>query len=149
MQSTGKGPVSLQAPPPAHPHSGIRTQPQPVEEMILTLPSRSSPSASSSRGGTPQSNSYSYSERYRPHNRSSRVPSSFPTDLVSQVSRPTESSYHRPDIPPSLKQKKLSVPLVQDGEEDSSDTKSPISLQHREPHEVTEAARKYGPTPPP
>ncbi|KAH6910216.1 hypothetical protein BKA70DRAFT_1466621 [Coprinopsis sp. MPI-PUGE-AT-0042] len=149
MESIGKGPVSLKVPAPAYPHSSIRTQPQPVEEMILTLPSGSSPSASSSsRGGTPQSNPYSYSERCRPHNRSSRVSTSFPADLVSQASRPTASLHDRPEISPSLQHKKHVVPLMEGGEEDISDAKGPISLEHRGPHEAREALRKYGPPPP-
>jgi hypothetical protein len=148
MQSTSKVPVSLKAPAPAYPHSSIRTQPLPVEEMILTLPSRSSPSASSSRGGTPQSNSYSSSERFRPHNRSSHVSSSFPADLVSQAARPTATSHDRPRLSPSFQPKKYAVPLVPDVEEDVSDAKSPISLEHRAAHEVREASRKYGPPPP-
>ncbi|EFI28079.1 hypothetical protein CC1G_14106 [Coprinopsis cinerea okayama7 len=146
MECRSSRPVSLQVPAPTHHNPSIRSQPLPTEQMTLNIPSRSSPSPSSSRRASPQS--YSYSDRYRPHHRSSLASNSFTADLVfnkqGERSHGLADGSQRPSSipqPPTVSPQ----PTERDGDDRERDRGDPdgITVEPREPHEVQTTSQKY------
>lgn len=149
MASVDSKPIFLPMPEPTHPSSAVRSQPLPTEEMTLSFPSRTSPS-NSPRAST---HTYASADRYRPQHQSSLAFKSYTSDFAPGGQ--TGHSHHQPRLStkPSRKQKSTDAPhpppLPQtqsdNQNQDSSHSReeADITLEHREPHEVTQTAHRY------